>query len=152
MVSAELQSSSSRPLEQVDEKHRPKIDIDLVESAGAGQATTYEGALAAHLPKAHRDYLLERHGTLDLDPIPGMGPADPYNWPEWKVSNLYTGEMEGSPLSRRTWSNRSPRRKWRISFWWHSMLAWVRLPPPASFPPTPTLPRIWVSACKRPAT
>jgi hypothetical protein len=43
--------------------------------------------VAARLPKAHRDYLLERHGTLELDPIPSMGPADPYNWPEWKVFN-----------------------------------------------------------------
>lgn len=114
MVSVELQSSSPRPLEQVDEKPHPKTDIDLVENAGAGQATTYEEALTARLPKAHRDYLLQRHGTLDLDPIPGMGPADPYNWPEWKVRNLYTGEMEANSLSRRTQSDGSPRRKWRI--------------------------------------
>jgi hypothetical protein len=42
--------------------------------------------VAARLPQAHQDYLLERHGTLDLDPIPGMDPADPYNWSDWKVS------------------------------------------------------------------
>lgn len=87
MVSVELQPSSSRPVEQVDENPLPKADINLVESAGAEQAATYEESLAAGLPKAHRDYLLERHGTLELDPIPGMGPADPYNWPEWKVSS-----------------------------------------------------------------
>lgn len=86
MVSVELQPSSSRPVEQVEENPHSKADIDLVESARVGQAATYEESLAAHFPKAHRDYLLERHGTLELDPIPGMGPADPYNWPEWKVS------------------------------------------------------------------
>jgi hypothetical protein len=64
-----------------------KADIDLIESATAGRAATYEESVAARLPKAHRDYLLERHGTFELDPIPSMEPADPYNWPEWKVSN-----------------------------------------------------------------
>ncbi|KAM3416101.1 hypothetical protein BST61_g9582 [Cercospora zeina] len=43
----------------------------------------------AYLPQEHRDYLLSRHGTLDLDPIPSADPADPYNWPEWKkLANL----------------------------------------------------------------
>ncbi|KFX94848.1 hypothetical protein V490_04129 [Pseudogymnoascus sp. VKM F-3557] len=32
------------------------------------------------LSPEHREYLLQRHGTLELDPIPGMGDADPYNW------------------------------------------------------------------------
>lgn len=40
----------------------------------------------AHLSEEHRQYLLARHGTLDLDPIPDMNDADPYNWPTWKVS------------------------------------------------------------------
>lgn len=41
------------------------------------------------LPQEHRDYLLARHGTLDLDPVPDMSDADPYNWPHWKkVVNL----------------------------------------------------------------
>ncbi|KAL2816663.1 major facilitator superfamily domain-containing protein [Aspergillus granulosus] len=29
-------------------------------------------------------YLLSRHGTLDLDPLPSMSDVDPYNWPAWK--------------------------------------------------------------------
>lgn len=46
------------------------------------------GAVAT-LPQSHRDYLLQRHGTLDLDPVPSDDPADPYNWPEWKkMANL----------------------------------------------------------------
>ncbi|KAJ5676095.1 Major facilitator superfamily domain general substrate transporter [Penicillium macrosclerotiorum] len=85
MTSLELQASSSRPVEQpVEESPNSKADINLVESAGAGHAASYEESVAARLPKAHRDYLLQRHGTLELDPIPSMGPADPYNWPEWK--------------------------------------------------------------------
>ncbi|KAJ6150721.1 hypothetical protein N7470_007315 [Penicillium chermesinum] len=43
----------------------------------------------ASLPEEHREYLLARHGTLDLDPIPDMNDADPYNWPRWrKTLNL----------------------------------------------------------------
>ncbi|KAJ6093365.1 Major facilitator superfamily domain general substrate transporter [Penicillium sp. IBT 16267x] len=88
MPSSELHPSSSRA-EQFEESPGSKADIDLVESAGAGQAATYEESVAARLPKAHRDYLLARHGTLELDPIPSMGSADPYNWPEWKkMANL----------------------------------------------------------------
>ncbi|KAL2215420.1 synaptic vesicle transporter [Thermoascus aurantiacus ATCC 26904] len=44
---------------------------------------------AASLSQQHREYLLQRHGTLDLDPVPGLGDADPYNWPTWKkTANL----------------------------------------------------------------
>lgn len=85
MPSLQLQRSSSQQ-DEVEEVPWTKTDIDLVESAGHGQAITYAESMAARLPKAHRDYLMERHGTLELDPIPGMSPADPYNWPEWKVS------------------------------------------------------------------
>lgn len=38
----------------------------------------------ATLSPEHRQYLQRRHGTLDLDPVPGFGDADPYNWPNWK--------------------------------------------------------------------
>ncbi|RLL93220.1 hypothetical protein CFD26_101575 [Aspergillus turcosus] len=44
---------------------------------------------AGELSEPHRAYLLQRHGTLDLDPLPSMDPADPYNWPLWKrITNL----------------------------------------------------------------
>ncbi|KIN02726.1 hypothetical protein OIDMADRAFT_27229 [Oidiodendron maius Zn] len=52
-------------------------------------ATYLERNAASGLSQEHQQYLLQRHGTLELDPIPGMGGADPYNWPSWKkVSNL----------------------------------------------------------------
>jgi MFS family permease len=44
---------------------------------------------ASHLSEEHRQYLIRRHGTLDIDPLPTMSDADPYNWPTWKkVLNL----------------------------------------------------------------
>jgi hypothetical protein len=39
----------------------------------------------ASLSEEHRQYLLKRHGTLELDPVPLKSDADPYNWPSWKV-------------------------------------------------------------------
>lgn len=66
-----------------------KTDVDFVESTEAGIPTKYADLVASRLSKSHRDYLMERHGTLELDPIPSLDPADPYNWPSWKVSTLY---------------------------------------------------------------
>ncbi|KAL4944531.1 hypothetical protein BDV06DRAFT_220155 [Aspergillus oleicola] len=44
---------------------------------------------ASSLSQAHRKFLLQRHGTLDLDPLPSASLADPYNWPSWKkLANL----------------------------------------------------------------
>ena len=48
-------------------------------------ATYFEKDEIAALSEQHRNYLLKRHGTLDLDPVPAHGDADPYNWPAWKV-------------------------------------------------------------------
>ena len=39
------------------------------------------------LSPAHEQYLLQRHGTLDLDPVPQADDADPYNWPQLKESS-----------------------------------------------------------------
>lgn len=48
---------------------------------------------ASHLTAEHRQYLLQRHGTLELDPLPTMGDADPYNWPTWKVRSVMIYEL-----------------------------------------------------------
>ncbi|KAF2638534.1 MFS general substrate transporter [Massarina eburnea CBS 473.64] len=55
-----------------------------------GTHTTYlEKEEIASLSEEHRQYLLQRHGTLELDPVPLMTDADPYNWPRWKkTANL----------------------------------------------------------------
>lgn len=45
--------------------------------------------LHKHLSQVHREYLLERHGTIELEPLPSDDPADPYNWTaRKKVVNL----------------------------------------------------------------
>ena len=45
-----------------------------------------ENALSSNTITAdHKAYILERHGTLDLIPMPSSNPADPLNWPSWKV-------------------------------------------------------------------
>jgi hypothetical protein len=59
-----------------------KAESRYLEKTEAGIETFDATSL---LSEQHRDYLLQRHGTLDLDPIPSMDPADPYNWPSWKV-------------------------------------------------------------------
>ncbi|KIM97287.1 hypothetical protein OIDMADRAFT_130692 [Oidiodendron maius Zn] len=40
---------------------------------------------AKHEPQTYEErYIFERHGTLDLIPMPSADPADPLNWPAWK--------------------------------------------------------------------
>lgn len=52
------------------------------------EQTSVDMASEQELTPAHSDYLLKRHGTLVLDPIPSDDPADPLNWPNWKVALL----------------------------------------------------------------
>ncbi|RDW70558.1 putative MFS multidrug transporter [Aspergillus mulundensis] len=62
-----------------------KTQSACVEEAGPGAYTPPEGVLS----EQHQAYLIQRHGTLELDPVPSMDPADPYNWPLWKkATNL----------------------------------------------------------------
>lgn len=60
---------------------------------------------AADLSPEHREFLLQRHGTLDLDPIPAPDEADPYNWPVWKVC---TCSIPGWTCSMLTHVSRKP--------------------------------------------
>lgn len=32
----------------------------------------------------HHDYLIQRHGSVQLDPLPSRDPEDPLNWANWK--------------------------------------------------------------------
>lgn len=38
------------------------------------------------LSPEHQSYLLQRHGTTELVPLPSQDPSDPLNWPWWKVN------------------------------------------------------------------
>ncbi|OJJ43252.1 hypothetical protein ASPZODRAFT_146273 [Penicilliopsis zonata CBS 506.65] len=84
MASFEMQPTSSRAVDPMNEISA-KVETDFVETADAEAGLPGEVIdITARLSSKHREYLLERHGTLELDPVPGMGPADPYNWPTWK--------------------------------------------------------------------
>jgi hypothetical protein len=63
------------------------VDAERVERLANAQTheTYIEKEEILLLPAEHRDYLMQRHGTLDLDPVPAFGDADPYNWSTWKV-------------------------------------------------------------------
>lgn len=71
-----------------------KYDSDYLEEKQAAVEGLPPGAL---LPEQHKAYLIERHGTLDLDPIPNHDPADPYNWPSWKVSQPHMDSTPANP-------------------------------------------------------
>ncbi|KAH7115122.1 major facilitator superfamily domain-containing protein [Dendryphion nanum] len=65
----------------------PIYNEDLEHSAT--HATYLEKESIRSLSEEHRQYLLQRHGTLELEPIPTSSHADPYNWPSWKkIANL----------------------------------------------------------------
>lgn len=101
-----------RPSSALDTKdilHSEKTDSECLEKADDIHATEAEIA-AAGLSVSHKEYLIQRHGTLDLDPIPSPSNADPYNWPLWKVLtplslSLFAWSMTDlGPLSRRKYS------------------------------------------------
>lgn len=39
---------------------------------------------AGELPACHQEFLLARHGTSDLVPLPSQSVNDPLNWPSWR--------------------------------------------------------------------
>lgn len=51
-----------------------KFTLDYDETVKEPQALTSE----------HHDFLMKRHGSVQLDPLPSSDPADPLNWPNWK--------------------------------------------------------------------
>nr|POE86931.1 putative transporter [Quercus suber] len=75
-------ATSSKPTSLIDKEHGFNLEL--------GTSVNYmPNVTAAALSQEHGDYLIQRHGTLDLDPIPSDDPADPYNWPKSKkVINL----------------------------------------------------------------
>lgn len=70
----------------------------------ATHATYLEDSTAA-LSEEHRQYLLSRHGTLDLDPLPSPSDADPYNWSNRKVCSKSIYSLD-SPLIKYTESHK----------------------------------------------
>lgn len=79
------QSSQNSNKDTWDDNQPGKTDVELIESTETGVPATYVDTVASRISKPHQDYLMQRHGTLELQPVPSMDPADPYNWPGWKV-------------------------------------------------------------------
>ena len=50
------------------------------------------------LDERHANYLLGRHGTIQLDPLPSADPQDPLNWPSWR-KNVHLGLFSFHALS-----------------------------------------------------
>lgn len=65
---------------QEDKEHVTLKDNRISVSSDHGNETGFE------LSASHSQYLTERHGTTKLIPLPSQDPADPLNWPSWKVS------------------------------------------------------------------
>lgn len=61
--------------------HKQESEAHVESGGDKGSSIAAEHALSAE----HAEYLLQRHGTLDLKPIPSAHHDDPYNWPAWKV-------------------------------------------------------------------
>lgn len=78
-------------MSSIDPKTSPAEEIkrhsEYAEESEQGQCMSVD-SMGSFLSQSHREYLLSRHGTLDLDPIPSFSDADPYNWPTWKVCML----------------------------------------------------------------
>ena len=68
-------------------QHEEMLHGQNTVESGKDEELYIEDRIAA-LSEEHRQYLLARHGTLDLDPIPDLNDADPYNWPQWRVTHL----------------------------------------------------------------
>ncbi|KAL4737006.1 major facilitator superfamily domain-containing protein [Aspergillus similis] len=89
MISEVAEVPSHLAFSSNNESTKEKDASEFVEEANEKCSPPASEIAASHLSEAHREYLLQRHGTLDLDPLPSASDADPYNWPLWKkVINL----------------------------------------------------------------
>ena len=62
-----------------------KEEIQEANNNNVEAARQPELGLKPTITQEHHDYLMKRHGTTDLHPLPSMDLKDPYNWPSWKV-------------------------------------------------------------------
>lgn len=73
---------------KTNDHHHVEEGVDSTVESGPKNDFYVEDRVA-HLSEEHRQYLLARHCTLDLDPIPDMNDADPYNWSTWRVRDIH---------------------------------------------------------------
>ena len=75
-------------MQPTDEVDTAMTKVELALPSVDETAVASSDADGTQLSQEHKDYLVQRHGTYDLDPLPGMGSMDPHNWPSWKVSRI----------------------------------------------------------------
>ncbi|KAJ4245211.1 hypothetical protein NW762_014081 [Fusarium torreyae] len=69
-------SNTTKPSETCEERV-PNNEVHVLETPNNPSVS---------ISREHAKYMMERHGILDLNPMPGPDKTDPYNWPNWKVS------------------------------------------------------------------
>lgn len=59
-------------------------DIEKLNYSYDEQFVLNETSIVSELTTDHREFLLKRHGSIQLDPLPSNNPMDPLNWPPLK--------------------------------------------------------------------
>ncbi len=77
----------------MEESKAPK---QLENDANLHEEIAHHESSTRFVSAEHRLYVFERHGTLDLDPMPSQDPADPYNWRMSKASISICNSFSGS--------------------------------------------------------
>ncbi|RFU24025.1 hypothetical protein B7463_g12310, partial [Scytalidium lignicola] len=57
------------------------------------------------------EYLLQRHGRIDLIPVPSADPSDPLNWPDWKAFFISPGIAMGQAVVAETFFSHQRAQK-----------------------------------------
>ncbi|KAK6460363.1 major facilitator superfamily domain-containing protein [Scheffersomyces coipomensis] len=55
-----------------------------IEKASHDHVEEFDPVAFSELDQEHHDFLMQRHGSVQLDPLPSSDPLDPLNWPDWK--------------------------------------------------------------------
>ncbi|KAK6205238.1 major facilitator superfamily domain-containing protein [Scheffersomyces amazonensis] len=55
-----------------------------IEKASHDHVEDLDPVALQELDPEHHEYLMKRHGSIQLDPLPSSDPLDPLNWPDWK--------------------------------------------------------------------
>lgn len=80
-----ISAAQSHELQHQDSTVKDNHATTHVEEGDVPRDPSWDEAHAGTgLSPEAREYLLKRHGTLDLDPMPSPTDADPYNWPQSK--------------------------------------------------------------------
>lgn len=72
-----------------DKQTSTRSDLEKSEKAARDPANPKpETALREDVAAAGLQKVYERHGRIDLDPMPSDSPADPLNWSSWRKNTM----------------------------------------------------------------